>query len=180
MKSAIDEIVKDKGIKLGLTNLVRGKQRKNILRGNRYTYIPLVSGGSSSGAEVRGVTFHNRALSPEEIKKLYEAGPPVAVPTSLTFSEWLASGIFDAPSTNEAHPKLTVSREILIKRVANVLGASHPEGTDFTDETENRFDPCIRELHQILIVGHPATYHQLLEIAQDILQGMKVLTLESE
>jgi hypothetical protein len=176
MKMAIDEIANDKGIDLGLKNLVREKETKNILKGSKYVYLPLASGVASPGIQVKGLSFINRVLSPEERKKLYEAGPPLALPTSLTFSQWLASGIYDVPSTNEAHPKLTISREILIKRVANILGASHPQGTDYSDENENRFDPYVRELHQITVAdGYPATYYQLLEIAQDILQGVKVL-----
>lgn len=176
MKMAIDEIATARGITLGLKNFVRGKERKNIVRGSKYIYLPLASGVSSPAVQVKGVGFVNRALSPEEIKKLYEAGPPMASSTSLTFSQWLASGIYDVSSTNAAHPTLTISREILIKRVANILGASHPQGTDYSDETENRFDPHVRELHQISVAGgYPATYYQLLETAQDILHGVKVL-----
>src|SRR5579864_6741410 len=32
--------------------------------------------GGGAGLEVRGVEFHNKALSPEEIKAMYERGPP--------------------------------------------------------------------------------------------------------
>ena len=89
-------------------------------------YLPLAVGVPSAGVQVKGVGFINRALTPEEIRRLYEVGPPLTAPTSLTFSQWLASGIYDVSSTNETHPMLQISREILIKRVANILGASHP------------------------------------------------------
>ena len=169
-------MAKDKGIALELKNIIRQKEIKKVLRGGRYIYLPLGSGVSSPDVQVRGVTVINRALSPEEIKKLYEGDPPIAQRTWLTFTQWLASGIYEVPSTNEAHPQLMISREILIKRVANILGASHPPGTDYSDEIENRFNPYILELHQIMVAdGYPATYYQLLEIAQDVLEGVKAL-----
>jgi hypothetical protein len=38
---------------------------------------------NQGGIEVRGVEFHDKALSPEEIKAMYERGPP-GVPDSTT------------------------------------------------------------------------------------------------
>jgi len=64
----------------------------------------------------------------------------------------------------------------MIKRVANILGASHPQGTEFSEDTENRFDSYIKELHQLKIAdGYPATYYQLLEISQEILDKVKII-----
>lgn len=178
MKSAIDTLAQQKEISLDLKNMVRQKAVKNVLKGSRYTYLPLGSGVPSPGLEVKGIRITNRALEPEEIKKLYEAGPPVMQKTALTFSQWLGSGVYEVPSTNDAHPQLTISREILIKRVANILGASHPQGTDNYDATENRFDAYILELHQFIVAdGYPATYYQLLEIGQDVLEGVKKLLI---
>jgi hypothetical protein len=177
MKNEIDDLVEAKVLDLNLTNPVSSKSVKKVLKGSKYTYLPLGSGVKSPGLELKGIRLINRALSPDEVKKLYEAGPPTAQPTSLRYSEWLASGIYEVPSQNTAHPELRISREILIKRVANILGASHPiGGTEELEEIENRFDPYILELHNIEIAdGYPATYYQLLEIAKDILNAMKVL-----
>lgn len=97
-----------------------------MLKGSKYTYLPLASGVQSPGVEVRGVRVINRALSPEEVKKLYEAGPPVAQPSRLSFSEWLASGIYEVPSDDEKHPHLRISREILVKRVGKHPGRKSP------------------------------------------------------
>ncbi|MEH2259687.1 hypothetical protein [Nostoc sp.] len=175
MKSLIDTLAQSQGIELELNNVVRKKEAQKILKGSKYVYLPLGSGVPSRGVEVRGVRIINRALNPEEIKKLYEAGLPEVQKAKLTFSQWLASGIYDVPSENEKHPKFTISREILIKRVANILGASHPHGTDNSDATENRFDPYVIDLHQLILAdGYPATYYQLLEIGKDILQAIKL------
>ena len=63
--------------------------------------------------------------------------------------------------------------------MANILGASHPAGTDRSDESENRFDPYILELHGLTVAnGYPATYYQLLEIANDVLSATAFLAKE--
>ena len=176
MKSFIDASAKNKGLTLGLTNSSTPKVVKKILKGSKYNYLPLASGVESPGIEIKGVRVINRALSPEEVKKLYEAGPPVAQKSTLTFSEWLASGVYEVPSGEKEHPHLKISREILIKRVANILGASHPAGTEAAEAAENRFDPYVIDLHSVeLAGGYPATYYQLLEIGNDILKNTKCL-----
>lgn len=176
MKSTIDTLAQSQGIELELSNVVRKNEIQKILKGSKYTYLPLGSGVPSPGVEVKGIRSIDRALSPDEIKKLYEAGPPGVQKAKLTFSQWLASGVYEVPSGDDKHPKLTISREILIKRVANILGASHPQGTDNSDATENRFDPYVIELNKLFLAdGYPATYYQLLEIGKDILQAVTVL-----
>jgi hypothetical protein len=59
----------------------------------------------------------------------------------MTFSEWLAAGALEVSSGEVGHHHLMLSREIIIVRVANVLGASHSEGMEDSDPLENRFDP---------------------------------------
>lgn len=119
----------------------------------------------------------NRALTPEEIAKHVAMGPPVArAGSALTYANWLAVGVIEVPSNDPKHPHLQISREILIKRVANTLGASHPAGMDNNDQQENKFDLYIEELHTILLAdGYPATYYQLLEIAGALLHGVRPL-----
>jgi hypothetical protein len=176
MKSSVDALAAAKGVTLKLTNPVTSKEVKKVLKGSNYTYLPLSSGVESPGVEIKGVSVVNRVLSPDEIKKLYEAGPPVARPTSLSFSQWLGSGVFEVPSGDEKHPCVRISREILVKRVANLLGASHPPGTEVNEAAENRFDPYVLDLHGTQLAdGYPATYYQLLEIANDILVALGCL-----
>jgi len=118
----------------------------------------------------------NGTLTDEQIEKLFQIPDPVAQPTKLTFSEWLASGLIEVPSGNQMPPNIKISREILIKRVANILGASHPVGTEIAEATENKFDPYVLDLHRIQLAnGYPATYYQLLEIANDIVVAVKCL-----
>lgn len=172
MKGFIDTLAKEKGVTLSLTNSSVPKAVKKILKGSKHTYLPLASGVESLGVQIKGVRVIDRALSPEEVKKLYESGPPVAHKTNLSFSEWLASWVYEVPSEEKEHPHIKISREILIKRVANILGASHPAGTEAAEAAENRFDPYVLDLHSVKLAdGYPATYYQLIEIGKDILKN---------
>lgn len=175
MKSHIDIVAKNKRVSFSLSNTATPNAIKKMLKGNKYTYLPLGSGVESPGVEARGFHFIHGALTDKEWEKIAKAGPPVAQLVALGFAEWLASGIYEVPSNDDQHPIVRISREILIKRVANILGASHPIGSEDTDEQENKFDPYVLDLHNTVLAGYPATYYQLLEIAKDILEATKVL-----
>lgn len=174
MKNKIDEICSAQEINLELNNIVKQKALKKILKGATHKYLPLGNGVASPNIEMKGIQIIDRALDANDVKKLFEAGPPRVQNSKLSFSKWLNSSIYEVPSPDDAHPHITISREIMIKRIANILGASHPQGTEFSEDTENRFDSYIRELHELIIAdGYPATYYQLLEISQEILDKVK-------
>ena len=171
MKAYVDEISKTDGRSLTFKNSEKQRELNNILKGSDYTYIPLASGVKSSGVEVKAITFTNRALTPEEIKRIFELGLPKEKTTTLSFQQWLGSSII---MKNVGTNKVSISREIMIKRVANILGASHPMGTDEGENFENRFDEHIKELNNIVVAdGYPVTYYQLIEIADEIIEAMK-------
>lgn len=176
MKATVTEMARERGLDLGLRHYTPPKFIKQTLQGATHTYLPLADGVESPGVEVRGIRITNRALTPEEIKRRAAAGPPVAVASKMTFSEWLAAGVIEVPSDDPNHPHLVISREIIIKRVANVLGASHPAGMEDADPLENRFDRYVLELHGIRVAdGYPATYYQLLAISGELLARVKTL-----
>ncbi|MGI4835943.1 MAG: hypothetical protein ACRYFK_21020 [Janthinobacterium lividum] len=68
--------------------------------------------------------------------------------------------------TNNSLILYNISRESLIRRVANILGASHPEGGF---EKSDALDAPIRMLMEFKLLGIPTPYVCLLKIAQDIL-----------
>lgn len=175
LKSPVTSLVEAQELALGLPHYTPPKFIKRTLQGARQISIPLASGVQSPGLQVSGVRITNRALSADEIRRRYEAGPPTAVASNMSFREWMAAAVIEVPSEDDAHPHLTISREILIKRVANVLGASHPAGADNADEFENRFDAPVLQIHAIETAGYKATYYQLLGIAQDILSALRPL-----
>lgn len=177
LKDQVTQLAKELGAQLPFAHYTQPKIFKRSLQGSRYVYIQLASGVESSGVQVKGGLATNRASKPEEIAKRVAIGRPIArAATNMTYAEWLAVGVIVAPSNDPKHPHLPISREIMIKRVANTLGASHPAGMDNNDLQEKKFDPYIKELHTIRLAdGYPATYYQLLEIASVLLQGIRPL-----
>jgi len=171
MKREIDRFAKENNFKI---DLIPNKTRKNILKGSKYSYIPLATGVQGSTMIIKGIGFTNRALSEEEIQKIVKSGPPQSKVSNLTFEQWLGSGIIDLGIMDKDNAaRLQLSREMLIKRVANFLGASHPQGTEEGEKNDNQFDEHIEKLHSMIVDnGFPLTYYQLIEIAQEIINGM--------
>lgn len=174
MKFEIDKLISSSMIQINFNNTAKNKKRDDILKGCRYFSIPLSSGVDSSGIEIKGLTSVSKVLSPDEIRKLYEVGPPNKILTRLTFVQWLGSTIINTVNpTDFKQPRFDISREVFIKRVANILGASHPDKEDLG---ENRFDPFIKEFHTIEVAdGYPLTYYQLLEISSEIVRACEPL-----
>lgn len=170
MKSEVDELISQSGFQTDFSNTVKNRKISDVLRGNKYFSIPISSEVNSPDVLIKGLTFiPGKALNAEEVKKLYEAGPPQQTSTKLSFSQWLGSIVVStADPANLEQPRLDISREIFIKRVANILGASHPDREDLG---ENRFDPFIKEFNNVKVAdGYPLTYYQLLEISSEIIR----------
>lgn len=176
MIEIIDSIANEKEIKFKFPNPQWDKKVQKILRRSKYLFTPLSEGVNSPNVKIKGFFSVNKVLSAEERTTLFMAGPPSSKTTSLSYGEWLNSGFFEVSTNNEIHPKIQISRKLLIKRVANLFGGSHPLDYDFDSKGENRFDPYIIELHKYLVAnGYPLTYYLLLEIAETILDQIKLL-----
>lgn len=170
MKREVNEMCKEQKIQLNFSNPSDSATLKKILKGSPFTYVPLASGMDGLSVRVKGFTYIGRALSAEEVKKMYEDGPPSTTSSNLTFINWLGSTVIrHSPNGSQ---RQDISREMLIKRVANFLGASHPEGMENSNEYENGFDASIRQLHEIEVAnGFRLTYYQLIEIAKAIVEN---------
>ncbi|MBN1568556.1 MAG: hypothetical protein JXA73_11975 [Acidobacteria bacterium] len=183
MKHEIDALVQSKGHALRLANpSATPKPLKRMLKGGKYQYIQIASSIDSSPVKVHrlliceGPTAKKGKECIDQMFKISQSKSPSAKASDLSYSEWLGSGIYEVSSGDEKHGQLRLSREILIKRVANMLGASHPLCVNDDQAAENRFDPYIRDLHGIQVAdGYPATFYQLLEIAGDILTEFRFL-----
>ena len=89
------------------------------------------------------------------------------------FGSWLDSlalRIRGVVLANNSYHLLDITRETLIRRVANSLGASHPAG-GYTVTDVN--DPILKEMLGYTIHRVPIPYIALLKIAQDILDAFK-------
>ncbi|MDP2077995.1 MAG: hypothetical protein Q8N01_04330 [Sulfuricurvum sp.] len=99
--------------------------------------------------------------------------------TKCSYINWLGSETVRLQYKNETGEleSFTLSREMLIKRVANVYDASH---TSLNDEGgENRFDAPIKWLMGFKCGGLPLPCFLLLKVAQDILENVPILLSKS-
>lgn len=89
----------------------------------------------------------------------------------VKFSEWMKAEAIKVSYPDEGKLEVrSISREMFIKRVANILGGSHPEGNY---ETDKYFDTAVRYLMNYYIAGLPVPFFILLKIAKDILDNVK-------
>jgi len=97
--------------------------------------------------------------------------------TRCNYSDWLASEVVRINyADNGSLTRKIISREILIKRVANILDGSHSSLSGFGDgDKENQFDPAINILMDYICSGLPLPYYMLLKISKDILDNIPEL-----
>ena len=175
MKADVDQALASMRATPRFKHTARDRRFKEMLRDSGYVFAQLPTGVRIPGqGRIQGLAFTDRVLTNEEVESIRKIGSPSTGKTDLTFSEWLASEIIETTEqVDEQRRRLGISREMLIKRVANFLGASHPAGMESSSEHENRFDPHIRRLHEIRVLGGiPLTYYQLLEIAEHIIETL--------
>lgn len=96
--------------------------------------------------------------------------------TKVKYSYWLGSEAVRIYS-EEQNELITIPRDIIIKRVANILDGSHASTENYNDK-ENRFDKYIKYLMEVNCGGLSMPYLVTLKIAQDILSQMpKILKI---
>jgi hypothetical protein len=93
--------------------------------------------------------------------------------TRVNFSHWLAGEAVKIRRRDEKGillPSLGISRHMMIKRVSNTMGASHPESDAGKTQYSNSFDAPIEALMAHKVADLPLPYFILLKCAQDILE----------
>lgn len=85
------------------------------------------------------------------------------------FTNWMNSEIvrLQFKDNDQNLQKFTITREMLIKRVANCYDASH---SSLNSDNKNRFDSAISHLMNYKCGGLPLPYFLLLKAAKDILE----------
>lgn len=88
-----------------------------------------------------------------------------------TYPQWLAAEVVRVSCPNQKGnlETISISREMIIKRVANTLDGSHPSAAGGGD-VDNVFDEPVQRLLEYQMGGLPLPYFILLKIAQDILE----------
>jgi hypothetical protein len=87
------------------------------------------------------------------------------------YAEWLGSEVIRL-SYLEADGKciqMGISRENLIRRMANTFNASHPRDPDTSENVDHVLDPAIQFMMKYTVAGLPVPYFVLLKAAQDII-----------
>jgi hypothetical protein len=110
---------------------------------------------------------HFLCLAESRIKYEYEPSTAFAVQES-TFKKWLDSEVVRVRFLTDKQKieEKIISREMLIKRVANHLGGSHPNGVF---EVTHKYDKAVEYLLSQRIGNIPLPYYILLKSAHDIL-----------
>jgi hypothetical protein len=96
--------------------------------------------------------------------------PGAGITTPVNYQQWMGSEAvrFGYRNADGKMEKVALSREMLIKRVANILDGSHPSSAAAPGDY-NKFDGPVRRLMTYTVGGLPLPYFVLMKIAQDIL-----------
>jgi hypothetical protein len=91
--------------------------------------------------------------------------------TRCNYLQWMGAEAvrLSYPTEDGALEKLAITREMIVRRVANTLDGSHPSAAATNEDMENSFDAAVHHLLQYQMGGLPLPYFILLKIAQDIL-----------
>ena len=91
--------------------------------------------------------------------------------TRCNYMQWMGAEAvrLSYPADDGTLKKLAITREMIVRRVANTLDGSHPSAAGTNEDKENSFDPAVHHLLQYQMGGLPLPYFILLKIAQDIL-----------
>lgn len=174
MKKDIDELLQEQCFSPEFPNPTKNKKLMKLLKGTPFTAIPLTSAPKTAGIKVRNIILIGKKLTKEEMRKLSISQSHARSRTRLNFSQWLGSEIFEM-NRGAGGDRIGISRETIIKRVANILGGSHPWHTG-SRKRENKCDYIVRELHQTVVAGgYPLAHYILLDIAEDMVKCLKGL-----
>lgn len=88
------------------------------------------------------------------------------------FHQWLGSEAIrlSYPGAEGQITPIGISREGLIRRIANTFNASHPRDPDASESQTHVLDPAIQFMMNYTVAGLPVPYFVLLKAAQDIIE----------
>lgn len=117
--------------------------------------------------ELKNFSAVERVLELPMIKKVLTTEDQ----TRCNYAQWMAAEAVRTSylAASGELKTVSISREMIVKRVANTMDGSHPSSASDTDGVENSFDEAVQHLLQYKMGGLPLPYFILLKIAQDIL-----------
>lgn len=167
----IDSYLEASGCQLKFPIHEKTKSEKQTFRdGSEGFYMP---GAASLGfAKISQARFHARALSPEEIRRIAQAGPKGIAMKRMSFEAWLNTTVYEMKVDAE---RTSISRKLFINRCANMLGGTHPASTYTPDRNEQVFDEQIFQLLNTRVADIPAPWALVLEAAHGVISAFKDL-----
>lgn len=168
LSSTIDTLTNEYEWDLRFSKQNSTKSAKSISRKGSSISIPLPATASTKDLQISGLRVFDRALPPEEVKKLYQSELSSRRSIqSMQLEVWLNHAAYQVK-----HDKASkdISRKIFIDRAANLLGGTHPISNYIEDEHATWADPYIVELLSTFTGHWPVPYAILMESAQEILR----------
>jgi hypothetical protein len=111
--------------------------------------------------DIRSFQWIGRSLAASEMKPL--ACRPVV--SAVNYARWLNSEAVRVALVGATEP-IRLSRDTVIRRTANILGGSHPDGA----ASAHPADPSVRWMMMFKVSGIPLPYFILLHCSTEILR----------
>lgn len=144
----------DRGLVMGVDTSPDGK----AFAGADFEFVchaPIVDGHPNLQQAVLAIRKCDDSMKPH--------GPPDIA--RCNFQNWMGAEVVRVALPGDPATATTISREMLIRRVANTLGASHPVG----DSDAKQIDAQIALMMRVRCAGLTLPYFLILKVAQDLL-----------
>lgn len=172
MRAELVARARSSGVNVHLKDRPLPKALKKVFGKSPYLFIALSEGVSINGATVAELIYlPGRVPTAEERAVIQKVVKPHAHSRRIGFNEWAGAAIIHV-RLRAGEQAFQISREMIAKRVANVLGGSHPEGQPQPRVTrENMFDEPLLEISGMVMQDRPVLYTVLIKIAHDIVEA---------
>ena len=177
MKQKVDERCASKGLVPDYAHAIKNKKSYKIIKRHAKVYAAFVTGVPELSVMMKDFLESYRLPSQSDRDYLHQHPVTSGVQRLNSLQDWLGAGVIEVYE-DSPRERIDISREMLIRRVANTLGGSHPSSSD--DNTkENRFDKYVKYLNSLTVGIYPMHYYQLLEIANELIRVLGPVFLSS-
>jgi hypothetical protein len=173
MEEAVDALAVAEGWQLTFWHQEKPKELRRLRNQGDFVSVPLLGAAKSTGVMVTGAVRHNRALTPDEIKRSYELGKSTLPQRRvMSFRDFLNG---EGAEFRIQDVTRSIARRDFIERYANRLGGTHPMSAVRAEEMEHWADPYILEMGDIRLGPWPAPCAVLMETGQQVLAAFDVV-----
>lgn len=179
MKEGVDEWVAGQNRHLELPCYPSIRPWRKLARGSEYVNVLCSMAPERDGLTLSGFRMMFRALSDAEAQARARIPFPMAASSRCTFTDWLGHRVIHFAYKGQTGLwEDGFSREMLIRRLANTDGGSHPvssKGQHDSADAENRYDPVLRWIQDLRPTEIPVPYFILVDIATGLTSSLAPL-----